>query len=646
MFKQKRLTVLSMAVVLALLGAAVMPFTALADDVSPPPTEVPVVDVPPTEVPVVDAAPTEEPVVDVAPTEAPVVDVPPTESVSDVVAALADANAVLLDADGDPIPLASQEAADALTYSDPWFDAGGGVIVGYSLTGTCVTGVTECNTSTTPIQDAIDDARSGGTTINVEAGTYTEQIVIAKSLTLAGSGAATTTIQAPATLATDVNGYRSIVTITGSGVTVDFSGFTVNGPTPSGFNNIFGIFVGGGATANIHDNTIADVRDNPFSGAQHGVAIQVGRSSSVGTATIDNNTIEDYQKNGITVNGTGSSAIITDNTVTGAGPTTTIAQNGIQISGGATGTISGNTVTGNYWTLNDDWTSTGILLYEAGEGVVVEGNTVDNNQVNVYAYASDNVTIKKNTISNATEWDGIDLYDVNGASVEGNILSGSSYDGIWIGGTTSNISITNNKFLNNGNGSSAAGDPAAGGIHVTDGDLGTMTIAGNLFDGNQVGVSNDTGSGILDASGNWWGCATGPGTAGCDTVSSNVTFNPFLTTDPFVAPPAGGGDGGDGGGGTTPILPPLAPAIIAETAPVTLEDLPGALPEDKTFVAGISVITVGSGQVSFDIPADAVPPFTILFWDGTQWVEIPFTVVDGQVVFTVTQLGVYVLVAG
>jgi len=49
-------------------------------------------------------------------------------------------------------------------------------------------------------------------------------------------------------------------------------------------------------------------------------------------------------------------------------------------------------------------------------------------------------------------------------------------------------------------------------------------------------------------------------------------------------------------------------------------------------------------QVAFDIPDNAESTiFTVLFWNGTAWVEIPSTVVDGQVVFTVTQPGIYVL---
>ena len=67
-----------------------------------------------------------------------------------------------------------------------------------------------------------------------------------------------------------------------------------------------------GGTTNIHENIIADVRNEPLSGCQTddqgnpiGNAIVVGSDSSGAAtmATIVNNTIVRYQKNGIRVSG-------------------------------------------------------------------------------------------------------------------------------------------------------------------------------------------------------------------------------------------------------------------------------------------------------------------------------------------------------
>jgi nitrous oxidase accessory protein NosD len=53
----------------------------------------------------------------------------------------------------------------------------------------------------------------------------------------------------------------------------------------------------------------------------------------------------------------------------------------------------------------------------------------------------------------------------------------------------------------------------------------------NSFDRNDIGV-DDTGAATVNATENWWGCATGPGTGRCATASGAVLFTPWLTA-PF-----------------------------------------------------------------------------------------------------------------
>ncbi len=252
------------------------------------------------------------------------------------------------------------------------------------------------------IQAAVT-AAGDGDTILVCQGTYEEQVVISTSLTLIGKdGKLVTIIKAPANLAVDSpNGFKNIVTITGSTTNVGFSGFTVTGPGPGTCGSInTGIFVRDGATANIHDNRILDIRDNPLSGCQNGQGIFVGRNffNTAGHALINDNYIIGYQKGGIVVDGllsgvSQSTAEITDNVVTGVGQTETIAQNGIQISRGAAAVVRGNNISENYYTgpeciLNpqgkcppgEQTFSTGLLLYQVDPGSVKRGqnNLADN----------------------------------------------------------------------------------------------------------------------------------------------------------------------------------------------------------------------------------------------------------------------------
>lgn len=58
---------------------------------------------------------------------------------------------------------------------------------------------------------------------------------------------------------------------------------------------------------------------------------------------------------------------------------------------------------------------------------------------------------------------------------------------------------------------------------------GVSVHLNNLVGRNATGIANP-GSGPVDATENWWGCAKGPGARGCTTVSgANVTTTPFLT---------------------------------------------------------------------------------------------------------------------
>ena len=246
------------------------------------------------------------------------------------------------------------------------------------------------------IQGAISNtATTTGDIIEVSPGTYNELVTIDKSIHLRGKTGETdnTFIMPSASLPVASDPLSNIITVTGTGVNAEISGFTVKGPGPTNCGSIGrGIFVLDGATANIHDNKILDIRDNaaPLSGCQTGIAIQVGRNAlgTSGTATIANNIITGYQKGAIVVDNTGSSAIITGNTITGIRTTAITAQNGIQISRGATATISNNTVSGNSYNASSvwDWGACGILLYQSGAVALTGGNTLSDNDNNYYAY--------------------------------------------------------------------------------------------------------------------------------------------------------------------------------------------------------------------------------------------------------------------
>ena len=176
------------------------------------------------------------------------------------------------------------------------------------------------------------------------------------------------------------------------GTDANVENLTVDGDGKGGGSNnrIVGIGMNN-AGGTIDHVTIQHVRQTPLNGVQEGVAI-LNSSTAAHTLNVTNSTLFDYQKNGMVLDGSGLTANVDHNTVTGAGDTTLIAQNGIQLSNGAVGHITNNTVSGHEYSgpsggsdfLNDTQ-SAGILLDEAGDGTTIDGNTVDSNDIGIYS---------------------------------------------------------------------------------------------------------------------------------------------------------------------------------------------------------------------------------------------------------------------
>jgi hypothetical protein len=330
MFNQKRLTVLTISVLLSLLFAAVLPFAVFADDGAPP-VDVPVVEevVPPADVPVVDVPAVEEVV---PPVDAPAVEevVPPVDAqpaedltVPQVLDALPEGtDLVVVDSSGDALSLASQEAADTLDSSsaDPFF-WDGTQYVGYSASGVCAAQVTgSCTTTATPLADAI--AAFGATntatgSIYVAAGTYAANVIIdgnvgnLNNLTgLVGEGSGATTLNGNVQLQ-NMNIGTNVFT---------FQGFTLNGGFTAVSNtntlNITDIvqqvsFLGGFTIQNHTGNvTLTDVdASGNRAGAGANFTDVTGNvtvtTTNGGTSTFNNNYAGLYVKNvsgSITIN--------------------------------------------------------------------------------------------------------------------------------------------------------------------------------------------------------------------------------------------------------------------------------------------------------------------------------------------------------
>jgi parallel beta-helix repeat protein len=345
------------------------------------------------------------------------------------------------------------------------------------------------------IQAAVT-AASAGDKILVDPGTYQEQVTIPAAdtvLTLRSTCPLAAVIKAP----TVMTGNMAIVDDAGAtNVTID--GFTITGPGGSANNSIgYGIRIDSGGSATIEENHITKIEDSSLGGDQTGIAIMVGRQSqsTTGSAKIIDNVIDNFQKEGILVSNTGSSAEIEGNIVRGVGPTAVIAQNGVQVSDGATAEIEGNVISGDVYS-PQTFASVGIVLVDPGL-VSISCNVVTTSDVGIYALGANGVKIERNLVAKNT-FDGIVLDTTTGAVVAENFayMNGSKNPGdggIALVNSTNNVIKDNVSLKNQGVG-----------IYVDSASTGN-TIRGNKLRHNAIYDAEDdsTGSGTA-GTGNTW----------------------------------------------------------------------------------------------------------------------------------------------
>lgn len=352
---------------------------------------------------------------------------------------------------------------------------------------------------------------SNGDTIQIAAGTYTEQITINKQVTLLGASRDSTIIKAPASLVQNPvitpgagDQKTAIVYVTGASTVATLRNLQVSGPGSTNCGSIgYGVFVGGNATLTLDTTRIKAIRDEPLSGCQNGRGVTFGQwaSSEVGSGSVLNSIFEDFQKTAIGVYNAGSVVTIRNNTITGMDDAPN-GQNGIDVYQGSSAVIEGNTV--SHLTCaaapcippNTD-RSTGIGLDDVDAGTIVRGNHVNGADIDFNAYnISATIPVSNNTFENGRY---VNVMAAEASlELKGNTLSGSLTGlQVWEG---SNVS------LNGGNIISGAADY---GIWVED-SVATVQGSQNQFYGNGEGAHNDGTQATMSLTCNWWGAVTGP----------------------------------------------------------------------------------------------------------------------------------------
>ncbi|MCD6163719.1 MAG: right-handed parallel beta-helix repeat-containing protein [candidate division Zixibacteria bacterium] len=400
------------------------------------------------------------------------------------------------------------------------------------------------------IQAAVD-ASVPDDTINVMTGNYEEQVVIGKNLIVTGEGKDATIIESPTTLTeyftTSAANYP-IVYI--HDADVDFENMTIDGLGRGNTNYRFvgiGFWNAGGSVNNVR---LTGVRDEPFSGAQHGVSIySYNDTDGPYTISVSDVDVDDMQKTGIALLGNGLTVDIDNVTTIGNGPTDVTAQNGIEVGYGAGGTIDDCTITGITYT-GATWTASGLLLLESSVPIISTNVNIDQCQTSVY-FSNANGTFDSGTITNPH---GDALYAFSLGALRSDVkipkanpqpidkFASVVNDRSPVDVTVSNSIITGADAIDSWGPAGYAIGPVAFTVtncEVSHWDWGVVVyddgggITSNvsyckLYDNLSYGLyTNDAD--ILDAEHNWWGTLNCPVITA--SISGDVDFEPYCNSD-------------------------------------------------------------------------------------------------------------------
>jgi nitrous oxidase accessory protein NosD len=333
----------------------------------------------------------------------------------------------------------------------------------------------------TSIQPAIDSA-AAGSVIRVCPGTYKEQLSINKTLRIEGENGA---ILMPTNMianGTESTGPLAAAILVEGAANVEIEGLIIDG-TNNGIvgcgPDLYGVLFQN-SSGSVRHNAVRHFRLGSADAAcQSGEAIEIDNPGGANlNVRVGSNSVWDYQKNGITVNDTGTTAEIVRNVVTGIGPTGGAAQNGVQVGFGATGSIRLNNISGNVWSpcvspTDCSTNATGILVFDSNS-VEIHENVLTGNQIGAFI-GGDDSRIELNEVADSPVLIGVAVVG-NDDRVLRNIVSHADQAGVYIQGDGNRV--RENEITD-----------AGIGVLKISGSTGTV-INGNLFFATPITVQD------------------------------------------------------------------------------------------------------------------------------------------------------------
>lgn len=395
----------------------------------------------------------------------------------------------------------------------------------------------------TSIQAAIE-AASPGATITIGPGSYDENLVVDKPLTLEGAGARTVVYPAvsnpicsPGSLCDGA--ASNIVLVEASDVTI--TKLTLDGANPALRSGV----VRGGKEIAARNGIITDHEAGTFDDLRvthvkvADIYLRGIYASSGGSFEFANDAVENVQgeEQSIAMFDFGGSGVFShdkvteandaisanwstgtrflDNRITKSGSGVHTDNNGG--SGGSADLIEGNRVSectpGGY----------GIFVFVPYLSASVKDNRVTGCSVGLAAYggavSGQGPTFTDNRV------DGSGAVATEGGTYGAYITTDQL--GYEFGDVTA--TLTGNSIEDFGTGllvtqSTPTDGDAAGG-------QATVSASGNAIAENGAGAIGEPGTTVSAAS-NWWGCPAGPNAGHCDSATGTVTFTPWLTAKP------------------------------------------------------------------------------------------------------------------